>query len=699
MHGDRLATAQWAAGEQFTKTNSYRDGAIFLGRGTDDQSLLGNFDDRHVMVVAGIRSGKGASVVVPNACLWPGSLVVVDPTGDVANFVAGRRGRGGPYCDGMGQAVYVLDPYEVSKVDKQYRATFNPLEFIDPASPSLLENAQAIADALVADSEKYDEWALSGARRLITAVTLHVLTDPRYAKCRNMGKVCDLILRGDPETEETARQEGLTLDPFQWLWLEMRRNSAIQGRGEEFALMLRDAPAQWTGIRDLAVEATDFINNEKMRSCLSSSSFSLRDLKREQKGTSLFITIPSRRKSKDFRWLRLMVSLIMDEMESNRNPPACGHATLMMIDEFASLQKMDRIETGISEFAKFDLKIFIVLQNLPQLKKIYEEGWEIFWSGCGTKIIFGIEDQFTREYVSTQIGETEIMRITGAETESTGSTESQNETRSESKNTQKSQSQSRVDSYKRGVMGLRDTAGFVRKLFGSADASDSRESGTSSGQSTEVGSSSGTANTTERGSTRTEQLHKRPLVTPDELGRFFRRIDDDSNPRYPGIAVAIISTIEDPAIFQRVYYFNDDFFSRKYMPEEGKQSPATLQAQRKERSRQEQKRAAAESRAKRGSEVAQKIFALEKEDKDFFASDGIKIVIAIATIWLLMGFYGVAGVVFSADLFGAAKLLLIVAALLGLLFFFMRKTIRRRIALDELHDQADAMLADQEPIN
>ncbi|MBL8053917.1 MAG: type IV secretory system conjugative DNA transfer family protein, partial [Nitrospira sp.] len=94
MNPDRLGTAQWADPEEVATRYAFREGAVWLGRTMPRQTPIGVNDDRHVCLVAGTRSGKGTSVIIPNLSTWPGSVVVIDPTGDNATLTAPRRGNG-----------------------------------------------------------------------------------------------------------------------------------------------------------------------------------------------------------------------------------------------------------------------------------------------------------------------------------------------------------------------------------------------------------------------------------------------------------------------------------------------------------------------------------------------------------------------------------------------------------------------------
>src|SRR3990172_9445681 len=98
----RIATAEWADPALVEEKYPYKSQSLWLGRSPSDKQLpVGYGDDRHVCLVSGSRGGKGTSSIINNLCLWPGSVVVVDPKGENATVTAARRGAGSVNCEGM----------------------------------------------------------------------------------------------------------------------------------------------------------------------------------------------------------------------------------------------------------------------------------------------------------------------------------------------------------------------------------------------------------------------------------------------------------------------------------------------------------------------------------------------------------------------------------------------------------------------
>jgi type IV secretion system protein VirD4 len=76
-------------------------GQIIVGKLAD--IYLGHLDDRPMVTIAGARAGKTSTVLEPNLYLYPGSMLVLDPKGELARAARFRRA--------MGHKVYVLDPF------------------------------------------------------------------------------------------------------------------------------------------------------------------------------------------------------------------------------------------------------------------------------------------------------------------------------------------------------------------------------------------------------------------------------------------------------------------------------------------------------------------------------------------------------------------------------------------------------------
>lgn len=89
---ERGLFARWLTPDEMTGEQWDHEGGLILGR--REGRLIGWKDDRHVLTVAGSRTGKGVSLIVPNLLLYEGAALVIDPKGENAKITAARRGKG-----------------------------------------------------------------------------------------------------------------------------------------------------------------------------------------------------------------------------------------------------------------------------------------------------------------------------------------------------------------------------------------------------------------------------------------------------------------------------------------------------------------------------------------------------------------------------------------------------------------------------
>src|ERR1039458_3564185 len=624
----RIATAEWANPDEVEQRYLYRDGMIWLGRSSEHQVPLGYMDDRHVCLVGGSRGGKGSTGIIPALLTWPGSVCVVDPKGEHATITAARRGAGSQHATGMNQKVMVLDPFQSAQVDDSLRARFNPLDSLNPQNEETIDEAGRIADALVVIHEgaTTDPFWDESARAMVKGLLLHILTAPRYEGRRNLNTLRKLAARGDWESIDELRQAGETnLPPAHGLlWTGLADNPAfdglVAGIGDSCTNMLLNSPKQYESVLQVANRNTEFIDSPAMQRLLEASDFKLSELKTRPEGLSLYLCLPQRYMNTHYRWLRMMISLTVTEMEKVRGRPATGHPILMVLDEFAGLKRMEVIETAAAQIAGYGVKLFFVLQSLEQLKATYKDNWETFLANSGLKMFFNLEDNFSRDYVSKLIGETEVIREVRSESDSTSESEStsrsvsRSESRGRSSSTGTSENEGTNSSVSSGTSGGSNwsrTKGktyndgrswtpaslFLVGGFGKANVqkndsrswsdslstggskgwnagrsdgvshgtSRSQTDGTSetSGVSDTEGTTHGTSQSRTAGSS--ETIQKRALVTPDEIGQLFARVDDRARPAYPGLALVVISGAP-PVALRRVNYYEDFQFMGLFDP-------------------------------------------------------------------------------------------------------------------------------------
>lgn len=390
------------------------DGKVLVGALGDH--LIGIKDDRHIMTVAGSRSGKSVGLV-GNLCFYGGSVLVTDPKGELARLTAKRR-------DIKGQHVHVLDPFGVAgDAVSDFRASYNPMDILKVGSPTFLEDAALIAESMVVQSpdQRDPHWDES-ARNFIEGVIVHVATAKQYEARRSLVTVRELLKRALWVAPDDEGGGGQKKRARPLLYFELMANAdqleaapetadlggAVLGAAEDF---YSKAENELAGVQSTINRHTKFLDYTALRKVVERSDFSLSDLKARSEGVSVYLCFPATRVELSRRWLRIFVNQLLDAMEREKTKPKAP--VLVCLDEFPVLGYMKQIETASGLIASFDVKLWTILQDWSQGKALYGERWETFAGNAGVMQFFGNNDLTTCEYVSKRLGKTpvEVARV------------------------------------------------------------------------------------------------------------------------------------------------------------------------------------------------------------------------------------------------------------------------------------------------
>ncbi len=608
----RIANARWMHPNEAADRYPFLPGAFWIGRSPiDDENAIGFDDDRHILLVAGTRSGKGRACIINNLVHWPGSIVSIDPKGENATLTARRRGTGSEFCTGLGQEVYVLDPFgttDPARITETMRAYYNPLADMDAHDPELPRFAARIAESMMLNVNKNDpSWDKKGGS-MIEALIMHVKTSPDFEeKDRNLVTVRRLLMAGDRKAYDTLKSMGVEELPtaIELLWQAVIDNPAYDGilsdMGHSFLHSSRMNARYFDSVKTSAEDQTKWIDSQGMREILCGSdritrTFSMDDLKNHPQGISVFLCLPQADMATYARWQRMMVDLLVAAMQKTQTRPRNGHRVLFSLDEFAGLGKMDRMRSAAAEIAGAGVKLLIAVQGLNQLEEIYEKGWETFVGNAGLQLYFDLRDNFTLDYVQRALGEAEVIRTTETQSQAVSrqTTVGTSEGRTTGTSTtttkggftgwNKSRSYGTSRNWGRNWGSSKGTS-FGPHLFFSFEHSShfgsqkggsvgggstwQRSYGTSGGEnfSTSTGEteqaqfirqqSESTGSTTTTGTS--QSVHKKHLLTFDEANTLLARIDDPDHIAYPGLILVRIAG-QDPILVRRVNYDQDPAF-------------------------------------------------------------------------------------------------------------------------------------------
>jgi type IV secretion system protein VirD4 len=148
-------------------------------------------------------------------------------------------------------------------------------------------------------------------------------------------------------------------------------DDAVAGAGERFASM---ADRELASVFSTALTQLEFLDSNAMANVLRASDLKLSELKSSK--ATLYLCLPATRMGTHSRWLRVIINLALVAFEREKRAPEIP--ALMILDEFHVLGHMKSLETAAGLMAGFGVKLWVVLQDLTQIKRDYRDSWETF---------------------------------------------------------------------------------------------------------------------------------------------------------------------------------------------------------------------------------------------------------------------------------------------------------------------------------
>ncbi|ALH83299.1 MULTISPECIES: type IV secretory system conjugative DNA transfer family protein [Sphingomonadaceae] len=385
---DTHGSARFATDRETRPLAQNGDG-LLIGRDRKSGKLLRYAGPAHLLTIAPTRTGKGVGTIIPNLLDYPGPVVCIDPKGENARITACHRAKFGP--------VHVLDPFGVTGLAPigSSGAAFNPLDRLDPAGLDLADDAMTLADALVYDApgEAGEAHWNEEAKALIAGILLWV--------------ACDGQAQGEDRTLEAVR-DCLTFAPdnFQKMLREMSASTQARGliaRAANRHLGKSDREA--AGVLSAAQRHTHFLDSPRMTAVLGRSDFTFADVKAQP--TTVYLVLPPDRLATYARWLRLMLAQALTDLA--RAPASPARPVLFLLDEFAALGRLEPVERAMGLMAGYGIQLWPILQDVHQLRALYERRAGTFLSNAGVLQIFGVNDHDSAKLVSDLLGQETVV--------------------------------------------------------------------------------------------------------------------------------------------------------------------------------------------------------------------------------------------------------------------------------------------------
>ena len=345
----------------------------------------------NVLTCGGSGSGKTRFFAKPNIMNANTSYVVLDPKGEILRDT-------GNLLLHEGYDIKVLD---LINMDKSH--CYNPFVYLrnDNDIQRLVTNL--FKNTTPKGAQSQDPFWDQAATMLLLALIfyLHYEAPPEE---QNFPMVMEMIRAGDVKEDDEGYKS--TLDLL-FERLEMRNP-------EHIALKYYRSYHSGSGktlksIQITLISRLEKFNLESLAGITQNDEMELATL--GEKKTAVFAVIPDNDSSFNFLVGMLYTQLFQqlyyqaDIVHGGAGLPVHVH---FVMDEFANVALPDEFDKLLSTMRSREISVSIIIQNLAQLKALFEKQWESIVGNCDEFLYLGGNEQSTHEYVSKLLGKETI---------------------------------------------------------------------------------------------------------------------------------------------------------------------------------------------------------------------------------------------------------------------------------------------------
>lgn len=432
MYGKEYGQAKWAdpsvVSDKFEDKENSSHNRIYsqnLRIGMDgDKTRINN----NCFIIGGSGAGKSFFEVMPNAfqanpdTIYPGTYVFTDPKGELLQ-------KNGKYLESVGYEVKVLNLTSEGMKDSD---RFNPFKYIrkeidiDKMITNIIDNTNDV------NASKGDPFWEKAEIMLLKALCLFVWLDgEQYGYEKNLPSVIDLLDLAEVNDDNCNTSE---LDDL------FERLAADKGKKhpayKKYKKVMRGAADTVRSIIISANARMEIFDTPDVRRLLEDDELDLGSLGtgeingRNNVKTALFCIIPD--SDSTYNCIAaMMYTLLTQELyaiaDSGINKGKLPVPVTFWLDEFPNIIMPQNFLKLLATMRSRLISAVIIVQNLSQIKKMYEKDWEVIPGNCDVLVYLGGNEQSTFEYVSKNLGKCTIWKRSSGASFSEKSSSSINE--------------------------------------------------------------------------------------------------------------------------------------------------------------------------------------------------------------------------------------------------------------------------------
>ena len=344
----------------------------------------------NTLVCGGSGAGKTRFYCKPNLMQANTSFVVLDPKGEIVRDV-------GKLLEAKGYEIKVLDLISMEKSH-----CYNPFVYLRSDNDIQRLVTNLFKSTTPKGSQSNDPFWDTAASMLLLALVFYLHYEAPEDE-QNFSMVMEMLRAGAIEDEEEPRPS-----PLDNLFSELEYENPEHIALKYYHSYHSGSAKTLKSIQITLAARLEKFNLESLASLTSTDELELETL--GEKKTALFALIPDNDTSFNFL-VSILYTQLFQQLFYSADHIHGGSLPIpvhFLMDEFANVSLPDDFDKILSVMRSRSVSVSIILQNLAQLKALFEKQWESIVGNCDEFLYLGGNEQSTHKYVSELLGKATI---------------------------------------------------------------------------------------------------------------------------------------------------------------------------------------------------------------------------------------------------------------------------------------------------
>ncbi|MBQ6660466.1 MAG: type IV secretory system conjugative DNA transfer family protein [Lachnospiraceae bacterium] len=344
----------------------------------------------NVLVCGGSGAGKTRFYAKPNVMQGNTSFVVLDPKGEILRDT-------GKLLEEKGYVIKVLDLINTDNSD-----CYNPFEYIRSDDDILKLVTNLFKNTTPKNAQPQDPFWDNAAQMMLLALMFYLYHEAPKEE-QNFQMIMEMIREGDVSEEDSSM-----LSPLDQLFEKLGKREPTHIAYKHYTDYRRGAGKTLKSIQITLLSHLSKFNLDSITRITSYDEMEL-GLMGDRK-TALFAVIPNNDTSFNFL-VGMLYTQLFQQLDYKADVVYKGGLKVpvhLVMDEFANIALPDNFEIELATMRSRNISASIILQNLAQLKALYEKQWENIIGNCDSFLYLGGNELSTHEYITKLLGKETI---------------------------------------------------------------------------------------------------------------------------------------------------------------------------------------------------------------------------------------------------------------------------------------------------